>query len=324
MRRSVQKWRSFRKSSGFRNAWLYLIFVGISALFWLIMALNDSVTRTVDVRLAIAGVPDSVKFITDPPSEFHVTIRDKGTRLMRNGVMHNPTVTLNYRDYAENGVFRVTHSDMNGALKTAFGSTAQISSCSLDSLNLMYTTGKGKRVPVVVSVDVSASPGFIISQPPVPAFRSVTVYSTKDVLDTINRVFTKRIVKRNLDNTAEEDVGFVPIRGARIEPSKVRVKIPVEPLVRKESMVTVVADGMPEGKGMVFFPAKVPVVYYLPMGLFNSEDAPFEVHVNYQDIFKTNHDRVKVRIGDLPDYVENVELKTDSVEYSLIEVIDNG
>lgn len=312
-------WENLRKSTGFHNAYVFLIFLFIAALFWLVMALNDNVTRTIDVRLNVTYVPDSVTFINDPPASFHVTVRDKGTTLMRAGGMNRAAVSFNFRDYAEGGRFRVSSADISGALKATFGNSAVISACSLDSLNLAYTSDKGKRVPVVVSFDVSASPGFIISYTPVPEPASVLVYADRETLDTISRVYTRRLVHRNLEEPYEAKIGFRPISGVKIVPSEISVRIPVEPLVKKESMVTVKAVGVPDDKGLLFFPTKIPVVYYVPMGLFNSEEVPFEVIVKYSDIFSSGGDRVAVKLGPVPDYIENVQLKADSVEYSLIK-----
>ena len=95
------------KSGGFHNALVFLIFVVIATVFWIVITLNDSVTDTFRVKFRVDNVPDSVTFITDPPHEIHVTLRDKGTNILRSGVMRDPTVNVNFRDYAHSGVFRL-------------------------------------------------------------------------------------------------------------------------------------------------------------------------------------------------------------------------
>lgn len=314
-----RRWRILKSSRGFHDSILFCVFVGIAAMFWLIMSLNDNVTKHLNVQFKLSNIPDTVTFITDPPVSFHVTVRDKGTNLLRNGVMKNPSVSYNFKDFADDGILRLSHTDIMTGLRQLFGSSVQISSCSLDSLRLTYTTNRGKRVPVVVSVNVSAASGYIISGPPIPDVRGVTVFSTKELLDTIMRAYTTTIVKRNLSETTVVEVAMRDIKGAKISPSKIKVTIPVEPLVNKETLVTVEAEGVPAGENLLFFPPKVPVSYFVPMSFFNETEVPVSVKVNYADIHRTGGDMVPLHISYYEDYVINPSLKTDSVEYSIVK-----
>ena len=83
----INKIRSYRRefmaSSAFRKMLTFLVFVVIAALFWFIMALNDSAQDDFEVRVAITNVPDSVTFINLPPQKIHVMVRDQGVNLWR-------------------------------------------------------------------------------------------------------------------------------------------------------------------------------------------------------------------------------------------------
>lgn len=314
-----KKWRGMKATSGFHDFVLFLVFIGIAAFFWLVMSLNDNVTRTFDVSLRIENVPDSVTFINDPPKMFHVILRDKGTNIVRSGVFSHPHVNVNFMDYGSEGIFRMTRSDLTAALKSTFGSAAQITSVSLDSLNLRYTTDKGRRVPVVVNADVTAAPGMVISETPKPVQRYALIYSYSTNIDTITRVYTQPVVRRNLKETTEVEVPLLAIPSVKIVPSSVIVRIPVEPLVKKESMATVSTLNVPEGESLLLFPNKVQVVYYVPMSLFNSDLIPVEVAVDYADIYRYSGDRLPVSIRSFADYVASPQIHVDSVEYTLVK-----
>lgn len=297
----------------------YLVFVGVATLFWIILSLNDNVTRSIDLRIQIANVPDSVTFISDPPASFHVIVRDKGTKLLRSGMLSHPHLEFNFRDFADDGVFRIRKSDFNTALKSAFGASAQIMSASLDSLSLTYTTEKGKRVPVVVVSDVSAAPGFVVAEKPTPMQKWVLVYSCSEMVDTVTRVYTEPVVKRNLSETEEVDVKFRPIKGMKITPASVRVKVPVEPLVKKESMININVENVPEGYSLLLFPNRVKVVYYVPMSVFSSDLPPMDVAVDWMDTKRYRGSKVPIRIRQYFEYVENPTMLLDSVEYSIMK-----
>lgn len=319
LNRIKAKWRGMRASTGFHNSVLFLAFVAVATVFWFVMTLNDSVTRTCDIELKIQDVPDSVTFINDPPATFHVTIRDKGTSLLRSGLFGHPKMGLNFRDYADKGLFRVSKSEVTATVKHTFGSNAQIIGISLDSLYLHYTTQQGRRVPIVVVEDLTAVPGMVISDGAIPLERSALLYSYEDKLDTITRVYTQPIIRRNLDATTEVTVQLQPIPAVKIVPSSVKVKIPVEPLVRKEELVTVTAANVPPGESLLLFPNRVEVSYYVPMSIFNANVVPVEVAVDYNDIYRYSGSKLPVRIHGFEEYVESPKLHTDSVEYTLVK-----
>ena len=312
------KWRGIKDSAGFHNFLLYLAFVAVASLFWLILSLNDSVTRTLDIRIKIDNVPDTVIFINDPPAVLHVTLRDKGTNIIRNGVVKRPQILINFRDFSDRGLFRFTPTDLSAALKSSLGGSAQILTQSLDSLSLVYTSNKGRRVPISVCADLKTAPGSVLVDAPEPKERTVMVYSTSNVIDTITKIYTEKISMRNLSETTELTVKLQPIAQTKIIPSTVKVKIPVEPLVKKESIVTVNADNVPEGESLLLFPMRIQVTYYVPMSLFNSDLVPIDVSVDYADLKRTASDRIPVRIKSKEDYVESPILGADSVEYTLV------
>lgn len=315
-----RKWRGVKTSRSFHNALVFLSFVIVAGIFWFVLAMNDSVTKTFDVRLKIVNVPDSVIFIVEPPEDIHVTLRDKGTNLLRSGVMNDPAIFINFRDFTSGSVLRFSSSDLNTALKATFGSGAQIGSVSIDSLYLPFTRGKGLRLPIVVRADISASAGNVIAGIPEPLERVARVYSLSDGIDTLTRLYTEPMVKRNLSKTTDVTVKLCPIPGARIIPSSIQVRIPIEPLVLKNGEAPVRAINVPDGMSILLFPATVPVSYYVPMSQFNEETMPVKVTVDYEETKNTVGNRLPLHIVTTEDYAMNGQLKdiTD-IEYALVK-----
>lgn len=300
-----------------RNFLTFCGFVAVAAIFWWVMALNDSVQRNMEVEISINNVPDTVTFINLPPETMHVIVRDRGSHLLRNGLMHNPVLNIDFADYAEAGHLRFSRSDLLASLKNTFGATATISSTSLDSISLLYSTGRGRRVPVRVICDATAVSGKTIFGRILSVPGSVTLYSLNDSdLDTITRVYTQRITVRDLDETKEVEVPLKPIRGVRIIPERVKVSIPVEALVKRQSLIPVNVDNVPAGTTLLLFPSRVKVSYYVPMSQF-SEVPNIDLRVDYHDTNATGESRLPVRIVRFPASIVNPTLSTPTVEYTI-------
>ncbi|MCM1377655.1 MAG: hypothetical protein NC097_00280 [Clostridium sp.] len=323
MKFSKERFRSgyskLRNSRWFRNSTAFFGFVVLAFLFWCVMALNDSFQESIEVHLNISNAPDSVTFITVPPTAIHVSVQDKGTSLMRVGVFKHPVVNLNFRDFAEDGIFKVSRSNFQAALKALFGPNAVIASSSIDSLSLIYTTAKGRRVPVEVSYDCTAASGYTIAQAPKSAPPTVVVYTAANFPDTVSKVFTEKIIRRNLSEPISVSTRIEHIHGVRCVPDLVSVDIPVEPLVRKQSQVVINVVNVPEGSELLLFPQKARVAYYVPMSRFGDTDHGIVVTADFNDIARAQGSKIPLRVERHPQYVFNSELIDQSVEYTVVK-----
>lgn len=317
MKKVHVSWKDVQDSTGFKKTLTFLVFVIIAALFWFILALNDSVQDDFEVKVNIYNVPDSVTFINLPPKKIHVMVRDQGTNLWRNGLFGNAQVNINFKDFSSDGLFLMRRSELNAALKNVFGPSANLLSSSVDSLSLMYTTLPGKTVPVEVVAQLSAAAGKIISEKPQVLPQTVVVYGSRNVLDTISKVYTESFSRRNLEETSEVHVRIHGNPHMRTEPSAVTVKIEVEPLVRMRATVNIQTENVPEGVDLLLFPSVATVEYWVPMSQFNpSSHDNVEVAVDFTDIHDDVH-RLPVRLISNEGHLINLRVLTENVEYTI-------
>lgn len=317
----MENWNRVRQSSGFHSFLLFLLFVVIAALFWVVMAMNDAAQINLDVKIRIDGKPDSITFINLPPEKVHLTVRDKGTSLIRSAFARNPEVHFNFNEYSSDGMFRLSASDIYSALRTRFSQGAQLSSLSVDSIKLNYTDLPPKKVPVEVESSLTPALGFVVDRNLTPSRKFVEIYSKSRLqLDTLQRVHTKVIRKDNLSKSTNFKVTFQPIPGVRIEPSSILVGIPVEALVSKQMKIEVHAINVPEGENISLFPAMVTVDAFVPMSRFNETWEEVELQVDYNDI-KANPSvkRLAVNIARAPKFIMDAKVTPAAVEYILVK-----
>lgn len=313
-----QRWKRWRHSARFHNLLLFLVFVGIASLFWVIIAMNDKAQVGLDVRISIVNKPDSLEFINLAPEQIHVTVSDKGTQLFRSSLMRDPVVEFNFKEYASDGVFRLTTSELYSALRERFGATSQINSCSIDSLHLVYTDLPGKRVPIDVIADLKAANGYVVNPKLTMEKSFVTVYSTKEnILDTIRKVRTVPVQRSNLSETTTLTVSLASLKGVRVVPASIKIRIDVQPLVQHTVTVDVKAVNVPEGENILLFPSVVDVTGFVPMDAFNSDGHDFVLEVDYHDI-KPGTRRLPVKLAKVPPNMVNPKIKPEWIEYTLV------
>ena len=310
-------YRKLRDSGKTKDFLVFLVFVGIAAIFWFILTLNDDSQSAYDVRLEIENVPDSVTFITIPPATIHVVVRDRGINLMRNNVSGSLQLNLNFREFADNNRFRLSHSGLQAALRRTFGSSASISAVTPDSISLIYTTLPPQEIPVHLVYDATAAPGMVLGSPKLSS-NSVKLYNVRRI-DTLRVIYTDKIVLRDIDKNTTVEVPLQSIPGSRLIPPTLKVTFPVEQLVKKESDVLVEADNIPLGHDILFFPSRVRVSYYVPMSHYADTNIPVKVVASFNEAFNASTDQVGIHAVTDASYISNLELKQDSVEYSVVK-----
>lgn len=317
-RRWAVRMRRLLRSSRSKDILIFLLFIGVSYVFWIIMTLNDDIQQDVRVRLEIAGTPEGYTFISEPPAFLQISVRDKGTVLTNYSLGGSRTLKINYSDMTfDESKDRVTLSEqqLNSRLRTIFDPTTQIVSVRPDSLSFIVTDRAPNKAQVVADIEATPAGQFVISGPITVTPDTVSVYSARHLRIRPKIVRTAKISRTELKDTLCVEVRLQPEPGTRIEPSRVMLTVPVEPLIAKNRDVAIQLVHVPENDAVVLFPSRVNVSYLLPMSIYNSETNVLTVSAD----FANRHEgRIPLTIGALPDYYRGVELSTDSVEY-LIE-----
>lgn len=295
------------------------MFVVISSIFWMIITLNDDVQSDFDVELRINNIPKNVTFINDAPKIIHVNVRDKAVSLMRNGVIKKPVMQLDFKQYSNKGVFRLTAAELNASFRSVFGNSSQVTSSSVDSLRLTYTTLPGKQVELVIDTDITPALGNTISSLTVSP-KYVTIYSQSQILDTISKVYTEKIVKHNIEENTTIQTKIRAIKGVKIIPDRVTLKAQVEPLVLRKTIVDILPKNVPQGENLMLFPSKAEVSFFVPMSKFNDPIGDIILQADYNTIVFNNSSKIKVKVASYPSEYINIKSAVDSVEYTVVKM----
>lgn len=319
-RRRLRRWAAgiyaAAMSSRGKEVLLFLVFLMISYIFWLLLTLNNEMQEDIDLPVEITEIPDSVTIISDTPQSIKVSVRDKGSSLMkyRMGGIRPMRISWNAYSSAKNK-FLLNKADLGAMLRDYFGSSSQIVTMLPDSISLSYTSNPGRRVALKIDADLKPIFGSIINGPLTASTDSVWLYSVEDLPHELTSVITMPIVRGSLSDTTDITVRIKPIPGVRIIPDEVIVKVPVEPLIARKQMAEVIAKNMPPELNMLTFPSRVEIAYLIPMSEYNSEPYEINAYVDYKDIAGNTSGKLPVTLSLLPESYHSVEAIPDSVEY---------
>lgn len=315
---SLDKIRQRLNSPEGRNAMHFLLFLVISAVLWVVMALNEEAQRDLRCVVSLSNVPDSVVQITPLPPYVGVSVKAKGTSLLKYIFSDDLNMKINYRNYISGNRFLLNDVALKAFFRSRFGQDVQILSVNPDSISLYFTSLPGVKVPVNVDAHVEPGPKFAIIGKVRSLTDSVTLYSVDGMAHRVKSLSTAPIVLNDLRSSQVLTVPVLTPAHTRAVPDSVDVSIDVEPLVAKTRLVDITPVNVPLGARVITDPGQVEVYYMVPMSTYKKADSNprFKVVADY----RTNtpgSDKIAISLSQVPDDFMNVFLEVDSVTFIL-------
>ncbi len=318
----------FLSSPRFREFLVFLFFLAISAVFWMLQTLDETLEKKLTVRLELVNVPEGVVITSPLPSELRVKVSDKGTSLIhyiRYGV---PPVEVSFNDVAgagESGRVSIGTAEAQRLISGSLLSTSRILSISPDTLEFYFNHGLFKSVPVRVAGSIDPSSDcYLLEVKPTPA--EVDVYATQEVLDTLTAVYTTPLSLEEVDANTSLNVGLEGLKGAKYSTDKVRVDVEVDVYVENSFDVPIHTSNFPANKFLTTFPSSVQVSF--TVGYTNSKELSaddFVILLTYEEILACQREgktKIPLSLHNVPEGVTNVRIEPQEVDY-LIEQSDN-
>ena len=308
---------------------IFLFFLAFSGIFWLLMALNETYEREFSVELRMSNVPQNVVVTNDMPSTVRVTIRDKGYMILAYtyGDVLRP-LWIDFPTYSNGKDYGlVPIPDLVKQLYQKLYKSSKVVSMKPDKVEFYYNFGTKKKFPVRVAGVIKPGGSYYLSYLRFTP-DSVTVYGTPAVLDSIRAVYTTRQHITNFSDTMTVNATLAKIRGTKIVPDSVRMKLYPDVLTEETVEVPIEAVNMPEGTALRTFPSKVPVRFVvganhlknMPKNVTTKDLLPtgFRVVANYNTIIANPSDKCHLTLVATPERVHNARLDIAEVD-NLIE-----
>ncbi len=318
----TRKTKDFLLSEKSREFFVFLFFFLVAAGFWLLQTLNNDYEMEFAIPVRLKGVPDHIVLTSEPVSNLHVRVRDKGTVLMNYvlGKRFYP-ITLDFADYekTDNRV-SVDASQFEKMVRGELKASTKLVSMQPDTLEYIYASGQSKRVPVRLQGSVEAGGQYYLSD---TLFTpdSVQVYAPAYLLDTVTAAYTVPLKIEDISDTLRRNVGLSSAHGVKFVPASVDMMLPVDIYTEKSVEVPVRGVNFPAGKVLRTFPANIQVTFQVGMSRFRQVGAEnLHIYVSYEELLKSGSDKYTVRLKSIPKGVSRVRYNPPQVDFLIEQV----
>jgi len=318
-------WKMFRNfflSPKTKEFLVFLFFLFVSALFWVLQAMNDTIDVEVTVPLQLRNVPKNVMLTTELPSEVKVTVRDRGSSLLHY-FRHRELapVSLDFSRYDNGSVsarVQVSSSDVQKAIQNQLGGGSKVQSIRPDTLEFYYNRGLHRRLPVRITGTITASPqNYLLGVQSEPD--SVDVYAPSSILDTLQAAYTQVVDLLDMTNTVTQEISFNSKPGIKYIPSSVKFTVDVDYFTEKTVEVPIIGLNFPGDKQLRTFPSKAKITFRVGSASFkNVTGDSFVLAITYEELLQHAAEKYRLHLKSIPDGVSNVRIVPSEVDY-LIE-----
>jgi hypothetical protein len=315
--KALEKIRNFLLSRKSREFLIFLFFVFVSFCFWLLQVLNDDYETELSIPLRMKGVPENVVLTSELPTELKLGVKDRGTVLVNYllGQTLYPVV-IDFNDYSDKGSqVRIPSVSLNKRIASQLNQSTKLLNVKPDTLEIIYTRGEAKKVPVKLQGEVKAERQYYISN---VVFKpdSVMVYAPKEILDTITAAYTEPLYIEQMKDTTRCRVELVPVKGARFIPSYNDIAFYVDVYSEKTVEVPVEGVNFPNNKLLRTFPSKVQVSFQIGLSQFMNVTAnDFRVVVDYKDLIENQAEKCQPILVHMPSNVNHVRVSPKEIDY---------
>lgn len=313
--------RNFLFSRTNREFLIFLFFLALSAVFWLLMTLNESYEREVKVPIRITGVPTDVMLTSDETDTIKVVIRDRGITLltyMYGDALKKVEASFKYYDLS-GGNGAIPASELAKIVQNHLAVSSKIVSIKPDKLRYYYTSGSFKRVPVRWRGRVIPEHLYFLSHVSYDP-DSVTIYASEERLDSIRMAYTETLNNVGFRDTLAVDCKLRKMEGVKIVPDHVKTTFYTDVLT-EESIDDIPIEGINLPPNMILrtFPAKVSVKFVTGVNVYRTLSAKdFTVVADYNELRDHPTEKCNLYLQKVPQGITRAALVTKQVDY-LIE-----
>lgn len=304
-----------------REFLVFLFFLILSGIFWLILTLNETYEREINVTIRVKGIPKNIVLTSNEVDTLRVTVRDKGWILMRYLYDKERNVNIIFKNHDRgNGVATTSASDIKRLVTDQLESSTIIGSIKPDRMDFYYNNGERKRVPVKWTGRVTPEQLYFISH--VQYWPdSVDVYASREKLDSIRFVNTEPLDYTNFRDTLLVSCKIAHMKDVKVIPEQIRVGFFTD-MLTEESIegIPIKAINMPAGKVLRTFPPKVKVNFVTGLRQFRTlRPEDFTVITDYREISRNPSEKCKIYLKKTPQGISRAKLEIDQVDYLIEE-----
>lgn len=263
----------------------YVFFLVLSLILWYVQSLDQEVTRSIQIPLAIdsLNLPESER--SEIPSHIEVSVSDK----LINHILHRltsiPPIPLTLHTPKQASPYlRLRRTELQELIQGRLSSTAKILSMSPDEVDISFHKRIGKLVPLVLSQRPNIDQGYMDQEVRLSP-DSIMVYANAEVMGSIMSIAVGEFPKEKIKDSQTFSLPLLYPAGVMGKERTATVHVQVEELTEQTiEHLTIHTRNVPDDVRMILLPSTASLRLTIPRKLNESLSEHLSLYVDYNDI----------------------------------------
>jgi hypothetical protein len=301
----------------------FLFCFALSGFFWLLLTLNETVTKELQVPVTITNVTDDYHLISDEVMNVTVTMSGQGLSLLGSvRGMSEREASVNFSELVkkadqDQGVATISETELLTLVRKKIGNV-KVTDMKPRELKIYFTKGNAVKVPVRLNDPriVAKEHYFVVKTEVEPD--SVMVYAIKPLTKAIKSVEINYFMLDEEKEGTEKKVRMPYKTGVKYSPKEVTVKVTTDLLVEDTMRVRIKVPDFADNTILRTFPPSVTVRYTVPVSRKkDAKSTGFIVEPVMDQVVLHEDSVVDLVVREFPPFVLNPRLEVKKVGYLL-------
>lgn len=301
---------------------MFLIFLLLTAIFWMLTKLSKSYSSEVVFNLEYNNLPVEKVFQKNPISEIKATVFSSGFKLLKYKISTKTiNIDLSYLPYKKGFQYYYLPNNHLSEFKSQLNDNSVIERISRDTIFFDLGQNLTKRVPVQLDSDIAFKLGYDFVDSIKITPDSVDVIGPEKVLDTLYVVNTEKLELTDVNTVINAVINLKVFDKENVTVSNQNVKISAEVDKFTEGSLKVLFQtvNVPKGVELTTFPQELTVFYKVGLKNYNRISADNLVVIcDFNQSIENNLDYLIPQLEQKTSLISSVRFVPSKIEF-LIE-----
>ncbi len=301
----------------------FLFFFLLSAVLWLLNALNQNYKTNLNLAISFINYPKNKILLNDTHKKITLIVEGYGYDLLRynmKSALSPIHINLNkiklYPIHNDTNKFYFLTNEILNQIASQLKQKIKILDIKPDTIYLQFASLYTKKIFVRTMVKISFAKQFINKSPIEISPMQVSVLGPSYILDTLNYIQTKTVVLNNVHSDIDTLIELLPPPHTTVYPKRVRLKVQVEQYTEVTITVPIKTINVPPQYNLRIFPDKVTIKYLVGFSYYKKiKPKDFTVVVDYNDLKINPGEKLPVHVLHVPQHIYSYQFNPHIVDY---------
>jgi hypothetical protein len=302
---------------------VFFILVVLSAIFWTLTVLSKDYTSTIKYNVEFVDLPVKKLLVENKEVQLQLQVNAPGFTILAHKLKIRPNIKLSVSGFIPQKKGELWNYFWLGKqslseVQEMLPANMQLLHIQPSRIDLLLDQKSERTVPVKLISDFSFEQMFRRKGEVLLNPATITISGPKAVVAVINEVNTKSVslADINADKKGVVELESINLSDVSFSNSEVNWNLEVEQFTEGRISLKIDAKNIPKGYTVKLFPDEVRLEYIVSLNNFEFVNpSDFSVYTEVD----VDLNRLNVKLGRKNNFVENVRMVPNKVEYLLIK-----